>query len=92
MFRTSMQPDHGMFFDLGERSVHQFWMHDTCIPLDMIFLDEDGFVVGVLENVPTLNEQPRGVPCASSYVLETNAGWARRVGVKAGMWARLPGG
>jgi uncharacterized membrane protein (UPF0127 family) len=87
-----MAPDHGMIFDLGVHKVQEFWMHNTCIPLDMLFLDDDGFVVGILENVPTLNDLPRRVPCASSYVLETNAGWARRAGVRAGMHARLPGG
>jgi uncharacterized membrane protein (UPF0127 family) len=91
MFRTSMDEDRGMLFDLGTREVHQFWMHNTCIPLDMIFLDEDGLVVGILENVPTLNDAPRSVPCPSSYVLEVNAGWSRRVGVRAGSHARLPG-
>ena len=91
MFRTSMEDGRGMLFDLGRREVHQFWMHDTCIPLDMIFLDDDGLVVGILENVPTMNDLPRSVPCPSSYVLEVNAGWSRRVGVRAGSHARLPG-
>jgi len=57
----------------------------------MIFLDDDGLVVGVLENVPTLNDAPRSVPCPSTHVLEVNAGWSRRVGVRAGSHARLPG-
>jgi hypothetical protein len=92
MYRTSMAPDHGMLFDLGGRQLHEFWMHDTCIPLDMIFIDDDGLVVGVVENVPPMNDAHRSVPCPSSHVLETNAGWARRVGVRAGMHARLPGG
>jgi uncharacterized membrane protein (UPF0127 family) len=91
MFRTSMEGDHGMLFDLGTREVHQFWMHNTCIPLDMIFLDDDGLIVGILENVPTLNDSPRSVPCPSTHVLEVNAGWSRRVGVRAGSHARLPG-
>jgi uncharacterized membrane protein (UPF0127 family) len=91
MYRTSMEPDHGMLFDLGVHGVHTFWMHDTCIPLDMLFIDDDGLVVGVLENVPPMNDDHRSVPCPSSHVLETNAGWARRVGVRAGMHARLPG-
>jgi uncharacterized membrane protein (UPF0127 family) len=91
MFRTAMDEDRGMLFDLGERKVQQFWMRNTCIPLDMIFIDEDGFVVGILENVPTLNEAPRAVPCPSAYVLEVNAGWSRRHGVRAGQRALLPG-
>jgi uncharacterized membrane protein (UPF0127 family) len=91
MFRTSMDDGHGMLFDLGTHEVHTFWMRNTCIPLDMIFLDEDGFVVGIVENAPTLNDAPRSIPCDSSYVLEVNAGWSRRVGVRAGSRAHLPG-
>jgi uncharacterized membrane protein (UPF0127 family) len=91
MYRTSMEEGHGMLFDLGVHKVQEFWMRNTCIPLDMIFLDDDGFIVGILENVPTLNDRPRSVPCASSYVLEMNAGWSRKVGVRAGSRARLPG-
>jgi uncharacterized membrane protein (UPF0127 family) len=91
MYRTQMDPDHGMLFDLGKRQFHEFWMHDTCISLDMLFIDDDGLVVGVLENVPPMNDTHRSVPCPSSHVLEMNAGWARRAGVRAGMHARLPG-
>jgi uncharacterized membrane protein (UPF0127 family) len=91
MFRTSMDEGHGMLFDLGSHKVQEFWMRNTCIPLDMIFIDDDGLVVGILENVPTLNEASRSVPCESSYVLEVNAGWSRRAGVRAGTRARLPG-
>ena len=36
MYRTHMDEEHGMLFDLGVRQVHTFWMHNTCIPLDMI--------------------------------------------------------
>ena len=91
MFRTSMPEERGMLFDLGVRKVQTFWMRSTCIPLDMIFIAADGLVVGILENVPTLNDKPRRVPCPSAYVLEMNAGWARRNGVRAGSVAQLPG-
>jgi uncharacterized membrane protein (UPF0127 family) len=91
MYRTAMGPEEGMLFDLDSRKVQTFWMHNTCIPLDMLFIDDDGLVVGVLENVPPMNDTHRSVPCPSSHVLEMNAGWARRAGVRAGMHARLPG-
>lgn len=91
MYRTSMDEGHGMLFDLGKRQIQTFWMHNTCIPLDMIFLDDDGLVVGVLENVPMMNDAARSVPCPSTHVLEMNAGWARKAGVRAGSHARLPG-
>ena len=89
MYRTSLAEDRGMLFDLRTREDHQFWMHNTCIPLDLLYLDDDGLVVGIVENAPTLNDEPRGVGCPSRYVLEVNAGWARRHGVKAGQFIPL---
>ena len=92
MFRTSLAEDAGMLFDFGgTREVHTFWMRNTCVPLDMIFLDDDGFIVGIVENAKTLDDTPRSVPCPSAYVLEVNAGWARRHFVRAGQRALLPG-
>lgn len=90
MYRTSLADDRGMLFDLGTREDHKFWMHNTCIPLDLLYLDTDGLIVGIVENAPTLNDEPRGVECPSQYVLEVNAGWTRRHGVKAGQFVPLP--
>jgi uncharacterized protein len=84
MYRRSMPDDHGMLFDLRTRGDHVFWMHNTCIPLDLLYADDDGFIVGIVENAPTLDDSARGVGCESRYVLEVNAGWCRRHGVKAG--------
>lgn len=90
MFRTAMAEDHGMLFDLHDFRDHEFWMHNTCIPLDMLFIDKQGKIVGILENVPVLNDDPRSVGCPSSWVLETNAGWSRRHGVHPGDTVALP--
>jgi uncharacterized membrane protein (UPF0127 family) len=84
MYRTSMPEAQGMLFSWEEESVHSFWMQNTCIPLDMLFIAKDGVIVGILEEVPTLNERPRTVPCPVAHVLEVNAGWSRRHGVRAG--------
>ncbi len=84
MYRTSLPNDSGMWFDLRERAVHKFWMRDTCIPLDILFIDDDGLLVGVAESAVPLTEDSRGVNCASRYVLEVNAGWVRAHHVKPG--------
>lgn len=91
MYRTSMPEDRGMLFRMPRREEQIFWMRNTCISLDMLFLDDDGTVVGILENVPTLNEEQRTVRKPSRFVLETNGGWCKAHGVKAGMKAKLPG-
>ena len=90
MYRKSLPEDRGMLFDLRVREDHQFWMHNTCVPLDLIFIDFDGLVVGVVENAPTLDDSSRGVRCPSRWVLEVNAGWSRRHGVRAGHRIELP--
>ncbi len=90
MYRKHMDEEHGMLFDLREREDHHFWMHNTCIPLDMLFVDDDGLIVGIVENAPTLNNESRSVGCPSRWVLEVNAGWSRRHGVRAGQHLVLP--
>jgi uncharacterized protein len=90
MYRKSMAEEHGMLFRLATRTDQEFWMHNTCIPLDLLYVDEDGLIVGIVENAPTLNDAPRGVGCPSRYVLEVNAGWSRKHGVKAGQRMTLP--
>jgi uncharacterized membrane protein (UPF0127 family) len=91
MYRTGMADDHGMIFWFGEKSDHAFWMHNTCIPLDMLYLDDDGLIVGIEENTPTMSDATFEVGCPSQYVLELNAGWTRAHGVKPGQKVRIEG-
>ncbi len=78
-----------MLFSFDRRRVLTFWMKNTCLPLDMLFIDSKGFIVGILEQVPVLNEHPRSVPCPAAYVLEMNAGWSRDHGVKPGQRVKI---
>ena len=90
MYRKSMGEDEGMFFFIDDKKVQTFWMHNTCIPLDMLFIDDDGTIVGIVESAPVLDDGARQVDCPSRYVLEVNAGWTRRHGVKPGQRVVLP--
>ncbi len=85
MYRTKLGAEEGMIFVWPHESIRRFWMHNTCVPLDMLFIAEDGTIVGLLEQVPALNDRERSVNCPAAYVLEVNAGWSRRHGVKPGM-------
>jgi uncharacterized protein len=82
MYRTEMAEMHGMIFEL-ERDDHAFWMHNTCIPLDLLYID-DGTIVGIVESAPILNDEPRRVGKPSNEVLELNAGFCMRHGVNVG--------
>jgi hypothetical protein len=90
MFRTSLPADAGMLFSWSDERPRSFWMRNTCIPLDMLFIAADGLIVGTLEQVPTLNDDSRSVPCPAAHVLELNAGWMRSHGVRAGQRVGLP--
>jgi uncharacterized membrane protein (UPF0127 family) len=91
MYRTQMDGDAGMLFSWPSDGVRSFWMQNTCLPLDMLFIAGDGTIVGILEQVPTLNTLPRGVRCESRHVLELNAGWVRAHGVEPGQRVDIQG-
>jgi uncharacterized membrane protein (UPF0127 family) len=89
MYRTALERDQGMLFVFPDEQRRSFWMKNTCIPLDMLFLASDGTIAGIIEQVPVLNEAPRAVPCPAAYVLEVNAGYTRRHGIEPGMKAEI---
>mgnify|MGYP000935947566 CR=1 FL=1 len=89
MYRRGMPEQVGMLFQLGERRDHSFWMHNTCMPLDMLFVDDDGLIVGIVENAAPLTDDTRNVGCPSSWVLEVNAGFCRRHGIRAGQKMKM---
>jgi uncharacterized membrane protein (UPF0127 family) len=88
MYRKQLDPSAGMLFVFEQAEPHTFWMHNTLVPLDMIFITSDWNVLGVVENATPLTDSPRAVPGSSQYVLEVNAGFSRRYGVVAGTSAR----
>ena len=91
MYRTNMAQNHGMLFSWTDERVRNFWMHNTCIPLDMLYVTKEGIISGILEQVPTLNDAPRGIKCPVAHVLELNAGWARAHGLAPGMKLKIEG-
>ncbi|MCB0339811.1 MAG: DUF192 domain-containing protein [Bdellovibrionales bacterium] len=84
MFRREMADDRGMLFVFPQPQKLSFYMKNTYLPLDMIFLDEENVVVGVLHDVPPLNERSRSVDAQSMFVIELNAGLANRIGITPG--------
>jgi uncharacterized membrane protein (UPF0127 family) len=89
MYRTELQPEAGMLFSWSNETIHTFWMHNTCLPLDMLFITADGTIAGILEQVPVLNDEPRSIPCPSAHVLEVNAGYCRKHGIAPGQRVRI---
>src|SRR6266550_3666852 len=74
----------GMLFVFPAEAPHEFWMKNTFIPLDMIFIAGDGHIAGIQANTTPLSTAPLGVDGPSRYVLEVPGGWAARRGVAPG--------
>ena len=91
MYRRSMPMNQGMLFLMRTRKVQGFWMRNTLIPLDMIFMDQDLRVVGVVRDTVPMDDAIRTGDKPSRYVLETNAGWARANNVTASSQAAFVG-
>jgi uncharacterized membrane protein (UPF0127 family) len=89
MFRRHMAPDHGMLFQFARSRHLTFWMRNTYIPLDMVFITSDFRVLGVVENATPETDDAREVEGDSQYVLEVNAGFAREHGIVPGTHVRF---
>jgi len=88
MFRRKMARDQGMLFIYKDEQIRFFWMKNTYLPLDLVWLDSDRKVIGVTPDVrPCLKDNCTrySSPCPAQYVLEINAGMAEKKGVKPGL-------
>ena len=83
--REQLAKDKGMLFVFPVLYPYAFWMKDTLIPLDMIWLDSDGRIVFIAENVPPCESDPCPTyqPTEKArYVLEIKAGQVQELGMK----------
>ena len=84
MFRKSLGPYEGMLFDFYQELPVSFWMKNTLIPLDMIFIAADGTIRHVHANAVPLSTDPIPSQFPVRGVLEVIAGTARRYGIQEG--------
>lgn len=84
MYRRELAADHGMIFDFGTEQPASFWMKNTYVSLDMIFIRADGTVANVAENTEPLSVETVQSTEPVRYVLELVAGSADAIGLKAG--------
>lgn len=84
MFRRDMAPEHGMLFDYGKEQPASFWMSNTYIPLDMIFVKADGTIESIAERTTPMSERSIRSQGPVRYVLEINGGLSDELGIEAG--------
>ena len=87
MYRKYLGQKKGMIFVFPAESNYSFWMKNTLIPLDMIFVDGDFEIVDIIENVPPCknNPCPNYTPNGDAlYVIEVNADFSEKYGINLG--------
>lgn len=88
MFRTEMGPNEGMLFPTDRPQARSFWMKNTVIPLDLLFIGQDGLVSNIAANAVPYSLEP--IPSSGPViaVLELNGGRAAELGIRPGARVR----
>ncbi|MFQ5666335.1 MAG: DUF192 domain-containing protein [Candidatus Binatia bacterium] len=84
MYRRDLDPDAGMLFIFPSESQQHFWMKNTPLPLDMVFISSAGEIVGIVPDTRPFSTNPLSVGAPSQYVLEVHAGFCDRHGIATG--------
>ncbi|MEM5777567.1 MAG: DUF192 domain-containing protein [Candidatus Aenigmatarchaeota archaeon] len=87
MFRESLAKNNGMIFVFDKEMNVTFWMKNTFLPLDMIFISSNGTINEIKENVQPCYEDPCPIYPSlypSKYVLEVNANFSKKNNIKVG--------
>ena len=84
MFREELAQDHGMWFEFETVAPVSMWMKNTYIPLDILFVSERGKIISIAKNTTPLSRRLLASGGAIKFVLEVNAGFAERHGIRKG--------
>ncbi len=90
-YRRDLGDSDGMLFLFPVEQENAFWMKNTPIPLDMIFIDAKRRIVGIVAETVPFSTEPRSVSAPSQFVLEIKGGLSRRHGFTAGDQVRFEG-
>ena len=90
MFRPSMAADAGMLFVFDEPRQASFWMQNTMIPLDMLFIDDTGRVETIAVRMDTYSTRASSSEGPVRAVLEINGGLSEKLGIEPGAQAVHP--
>ncbi len=91
MYRKEMPKDRGMLFVFPDETERSFWMKNTYLELDIVYLNSNKRVVGVVERATPLTESPRPSNAPAKYALELIGGESDRLGISTGDMAIIEG-
>jgi uncharacterized membrane protein (UPF0127 family) len=91
MFREHLPPDQGMLFLMSEEKNWPFWMRNTLISLDLIYIAHDMTIAGIVENAEPRTDTLREVGKPSLFVLEVNGGFCAAHKIAAGAKVQFEG-
>jgi len=83
-YRNELGEDQGMLFLFPSQGAQSFWMKNTPLPLDMIFIGSDLKIVGIIHQAVPFSTTSLTVPVPSQFVLEIKGGLSRRKGIEVG--------
>jgi|GEM_PF-376592 len=84
MFRTDFPKNRAMLFVFGKTYIPSMWMKNTPLPLDMLFVDEQGKIVSIATNTEPFSERVISSSAPAAYVIEINAGEVQARDIKEG--------
>jgi uncharacterized protein len=92
MFRDKMEQNQGMIFLFEKESPQAFWMHNTILPLDIIYVNANMEIVHIAKNAKPFDDTALPSVKPSKYVVEVNGGYTDKLNIKDGdkiVWRRL---
>src|SRR5690606_32621712 len=85
MYRKSMDENTGMLFMMGEERQQSFWMKNTYVPLDIIFINRDNVIVSIQKDAAPLTENSYPSEAPASMVLEVHGGFSDEYNIRKGV-------
>ncbi|MCU4177333.1 DUF192 domain-containing protein [Carboxylicivirga sp. N1Y90] len=84
MYRHSLKTNHGMLFPFENEQPRSFWMRNTFLSLDIIYVDANFHIVSISDNTEPMSDLPVLSNVPAQYVVEVNAGFCLNNGIKPG--------
>lgn len=89
MFRKSMEENRGMVFIFDKADIQSFWMKNTIIPLDLIYVSDKMEIVTIIKNAKPFSLESRPSTKPAQYVVEVNGGYTDKLGINTGDYIKF---